>query len=111
MARHEVTSSDNGRTISVRPRDEIVVVLPENATTGFRWAVDSLGDAVTLTQDGYPSPDEPPRTEQVFGRGGLREFRFEVVSPGTTTLTMKLWREWEGDASVVEHFALVVDAG
>lgn len=110
MAAIEVTAADDGRKIAATPGDEIVVVLPENATTGFRWQVDRSEGVLRLVSDGYRQAAEPEGHEPVFGRGGLREFRFEVTGPGTSTLSLKHWQEWEGDRSVTERVAFVIDA-
>jgi inhibitor of cysteine peptidase len=110
MTAIEVTAVDDGKTVAARPGDEIVVVLAENATTGYRWHLDQAGGVVRLLSDGYretaPADDEEP----VFGRGGLREFRFAVDGPGTETVSLKHWQEWEGDSSVTRRVSFTIDA-
>ena len=85
-------------------------MLPENATTGYRWHVDEPDDMLRLVSDGYRQVAETAGAEPVFGRGGLREFRVEVAGSGTATMSLKLWREWEGDSSVTQRVAVVIDA-
>jgi inhibitor of cysteine peptidase len=103
-----LTAADNGRNLAATPDDEIIVVLAENPTTGYRWHADVQGDAVALESDGYQPPPQPEPPEPVFGRGAQREFRFRVVAAGNAVLELKLWREWEGDPSVVERVTLTV---
>jgi inhibitor of cysteine peptidase len=109
MTAIEVTAVDDGKTVSARPGDEIVVVLPENATTGYRWQLDQSSDPLRLLSDGYREAAAPDDEEPVFGRGGLREFRFTVDGPGTGTLSLKHWREWEGDGSVTQRVSFTID--
>ena len=106
----ELTSADDGRTIAATPGDEIVVLLAENATTGYRWQAQVHGVAVELEADGYRPPSLPQPSQPVFGRGGQREFRFRVLAPGSAVLELKLWREWEGESSALERVTVTVEA-
>jgi inhibitor of cysteine peptidase len=106
----ELTSADDGRSVVATPGDEIVALLAENATTGYRWHAQVHGDAVALEADGYRTPSLPEPSEPVFGRGGQREFRFRVLAPGRAVLELRLWREWEGESSVLERVTVTVEA-
>jgi inhibitor of cysteine peptidase len=110
MATIEVTALDDGNTIAASPGDEIVVALAENATTGYRWHLDRIDDVLRLVADGYRQTPETDDEEPVFGRGGVRELRFEVTGSDTATLSLKHWQEWEGDGSVTDRFTVVIDA-
>ena len=109
MATIQLSPADDGRTVTARPGDEIVVVLPENATTGFRWHLDVVDGILALVSDGYVTLAEADAEPRV-GRGGLREFRFQVGAPGAGSLALKHWQEWEGEASVTMRFSLRVEA-
>ena len=106
----ELTSADSGRSLAATPGDEIIVLLAENPTTGYRWHAEVYGDAVALEADGYRPPPLPEPSQPVFGRGGQREFRFRVLAAGSTVLELKLWREWEGESSVLERVNVTVEA-
>jgi inhibitor of cysteine peptidase len=106
----ELTSADDGRSLRATPGDEIVVLLAENPTTGYRWHGQVHGKAVALEADGYRPPPAPESSEPVFGRGGQREFRFRVLTAGSAVLELKLWREWEGESSVLERVTVTVEA-
>lgn len=107
MALLTLTSSDNGKLIEARQGDEIILRLPENATTGYRWHIDRANGVIEQEQDSY-HPDASIQTDPntQFGRGGVREFRFRANAPGTARLELKLWQAWEGEGSVVERFAV-----
>jgi inhibitor of cysteine peptidase len=106
----ELTSADDGRSLRATPGDEIVVLLAENATTGYRWHGQVHGEAVALEADGYRPSPPPESSELVFGRGGQRVFRFDVLTVGSAVLDLKLWREWEGESSVLERVSVTVEA-
>jgi inhibitor of cysteine peptidase len=106
----ELTAADDGRSVAATPGDEIVVLLTENATTGYRWHAQVHDDAVALEADGYRPPSLPEPAQPVFGRGGQREFRFRVSAPGSAVLELKHWREWEGESSVIERVTVTIEA-
>src|SRR5262245_6188634 len=99
-----VTAADNGSVIEARAGDEIVVRLPENATTGYRWQIDRIDGPLELAGDSYELS-----APGVIGGGGVHEFRFRATATGTARLALKHWRSWEGEGSVTERFS--VDVG
>jgi predicted secreted protein len=104
-----LTSAHDRTSIEVRPGDEIVLHLPENATTGFRWHVDQMQGPLEQVSDGYVEAEpEAPHGDVQFGRGGIREFRFRAICPGSARLELKNWQPWEGEASVTERFAVQI---
>lgn len=100
-----LTDQDNGRRVSVHVGDMLEINLPENATAGYRWAPDSY-DARLLefTEEtaSYPSA--------AVGAGGNTILRFRVVGVGSGTLALKYWRHWEGPGSIIQRFAVTIDA-
>ncbi|HEX5393785.1 MAG TPA: protease inhibitor I42 family protein [Rhodocyclaceae bacterium] len=96
-----LSEQDDGHVVIVRVGEEVRVALPENASTGFRWAIDHVdGDVIeVVAQDAvYPSA--------AVGSGGLAVFIFRGRKPGAGELRLKHWRHWEGDASVIRRFRL-----
>lgn len=99
-----LTEADNGRAITAPLDDVIELALEENATTGFRWQVVRADGLVELPDGARSSePRVPPSTPQI-GAGGTRVFRFRAGRPGAGRLELKLWREFEGERSVVRRF-------
>jgi inhibitor of cysteine peptidase len=99
-----LTQSDNGSTIHVRPRDRIVIRLPENPTTGYRWAPEAGDDRVISL---VSSEFAPPAGGGV-GAGGAVALVFEARAAGEGSIRAKRWRDWEGESSVRERFAIKV---
>jgi inhibitor of cysteine peptidase len=100
MAAITLTKANNGESIECRQGDEIILRLPENPTTGYRWHI-VRADGLVQETDLY-RPDPNPQ----FGSGGVREFRFRATAPGKGRLELKYWRVWEGDKSILERFAI-----
>lgn len=98
-----LAAADSGSVRSVHVGDVIVVSLEESPTSGFRWDVDALTPCLGATGDTFvPAPDAQ------LGGGGTRLLRFEARTVGEGPIALRLWRSWEGDASIVERFAATI---
>jgi inhibitor of cysteine peptidase len=98
-----LTEKDHDRTVDLRVGEPISVNLPENATTGYRWAIESIDPQlieVRATEAEYPT--------NAIGAAGEARWTFVAEASGTTEITLKRWRHWEGDASIVQRFRLRV---
>ncbi len=95
-----LSEKDDGRSVDLKVGDDLEVTLPENATTGYRWAVDHIdGPVVNLVST---RPHDP--SGGAVGSGGLVSFVFRGEKPATGAIALKQWRPWEGDSSVVGRF-------
>ena len=100
-----LTRQDNGRRVAAHVGDMIELRLPETATSGYRWAPDGHDSRVLdLAETTALYPHAAP------GSGGQAIFRFRVIGVGAGVLSLKSWRGWEGDGSIVERFAATIDA-
>jgi len=100
-----LTDQDNGRRLPAHVGDLLEIHLGENATTGYRWAPDSYDTGLLELAEAtasYPSA--------AVGSGCEAIFRFRVVGVGSSTLTLKYWRHWEGTGSTIQSFAVTIDA-
>lgn len=96
-----ITEQDNGRTVDVRVGESVSINLPENATTGYRWAIDRYDrEFVEATAT------EPRYTANAIGSGGRVAFIFEGRKIGSGEIVLKQWRHWEGDSSITNRFRL-----
>jgi inhibitor of cysteine peptidase len=106
MSNFTLTEDDQGKTITIHPSDQVVISLTENPTTGFRWIYDPIDSellALNSNASGYtPSPGG------AIGSGGKHTWTFDAKRPGTVHLQFKLWRSWEGDASIRRRFDVTV---
>jgi inhibitor of cysteine peptidase len=96
-----LTQTDNDRTVSVRMGETVRVTFSENATTGYRWAIEQYDDELFEAL-----PAEPGYASNAIGSGGDVAFLFQAKKPGTGTIALKHWRHWEGDSSITNRFRL-----
>ena len=102
-----LTEKDNDTEVEVPVGTQVRINLPENPTTGYQWNVcDLKSEALALKSDDYV-PGHPT----AIGGGGIRQFVFDVTSPGKTKLCLKNMRAWEGEESAVKTFAVTILAG
>ena len=80
----------------------LIVSLPSNPTTGYRWAIqDSAGGVLrNLGPEVYTSADNG----QLLGSGGQSTWRFEAFSPGNGRLRLTSQQPWEPETEPAEVF-------
>jgi inhibitor of cysteine peptidase len=94
-----LVESDNGRTVDIRLGESVRITLPENATTGYRWAIDHYDEDIIEALS-----TEPSYTANAIGAGGEVTFIFKGKKIGTGEIMLKHWRHWEGDSSITTRF-------
>lgn len=80
----ELGAADDGRSVELRPGQVVVLRLPENPTTGYRWEAPA---GLALLADSF----EPGGA--AAGAAGLRVLRFEA---GAGSYRFDLRRPWGG---------------
>ena len=100
-----LTEADSGRTVDVRVGETVSVTLPENATSGYRWAIDNLDPGIAEANEA--KPDYPVGA---MGSGGAVSFAFKCTKPGSGEVSLKYWRHFEGDASIAKRFRFRLNA-
>ncbi|MEZ4732111.1 MAG: protease inhibitor I42 family protein [Caldilineaceae bacterium] len=101
---YTLTSANQGEVLELRPADRLLIRLPENPTTGFQWAVDTIDDRFV----GVQSATYEIASNAGIGGGGTRLFRLVAKQAGVTQVRLKLWREWLGDSSVTQWYQLTI---
>jgi inhibitor of cysteine peptidase len=103
VLRMTLEQSDDGRSIELPVGATLELRLPENPSTGYRWTVDQVDSTVLRVNEPRFVADGG-----AVGRGGARVFSFSATKPGHSPLSLKLWREWEGDSSVTSRFGVTL---
>jgi inhibitor of cysteine peptidase len=96
-----LVEADNDRTVDIRLGATVRVTLRENATTGYRWAIDRYDEEFIEALE--PEPRYPA---DAIGSGGEVTFIFKGKKIGTGEIALKYWRHFEGDSSVTNRFRL-----
>lgn len=99
MTSIHVTESDSGKVVPVRVGDEITIELKENASTGYCWDIETLGECIEQ------KPVESGNSHRNLP-GSAGKFRVRLVAklPGENAIRLKHWRDWEGESSVDRRF-------
>jgi predicted secreted protein len=92
---------DNGTTTLVHPRDIIVIRLPENPTTGYRWDI-TRSNGLRILDDSYVYPDP---SGKMTGAGGWRRVTLMPEAPGTESFSAVHKRSWEDETGNEQHFS------
>lgn len=87
-----LTKEDTGATVEVRTGEKVLIALPGNPTTGYRW-----GPSTELSEgvlDPIPGADYRPDSP-LIGAGGTFLFRYEAAGVGVADLNFVYHRPWE----------------
>jgi inhibitor of cysteine peptidase len=100
-------AADNGSQVDLSSGQVLAITLESNPTTGYRWELSQVDEAV-LSQVGEAEfRKAPTEGEQVVGAGGTETLRFAAAT-GETTLTLVYHRPWEEDVEPLETFTVQV---
>ncbi len=97
----EVNNQTNGKTVVLEAGQTLVIRLPENPTTGYRWAVESGGTMRLDVDEFFPIGTD-------VGAGGTRQLQWRAESSGKHHISLVLRRSWEATNMAIEHFSLTV---
>lgn len=96
--------ADNGQTVTMAAGDVLQMMLAENPTTGYTWAVVTNDEAVLR-----PSDDPAYEAESdAIGAGGTRTFLFDAVGAGTSVLRLVNARQQATAVEPAATFELTV---
>ncbi len=84
------------RELAVQEGHTIKVTVASNPTTGFKWNLVAISDAVVLKQDGESEYVPPEST--LIGAGGEEIWTFKALKRGTSRVSLAYSRPWEGGA-------------
>jgi inhibitor of cysteine peptidase len=99
-----LSQANANQTVELTLGDILSITLPENPTTGYRWALQAIDDRLLELQASTYSP----ALTTGMGGGGQHCFTFQTKAAGMSLLELKEWRDWEGDASVIKRFTITV---
>lgn len=99
----QIDHNANGSTVALLPGQSLIIRLPENPTTGYRWAVEASG-GMTLVSDDF-SP-----TGVGVGAGGTRTMEWRSAASGNQRITLALRRPWEAAEAAKQRFTVTIDS-
>lgn len=87
---------------------ELVLILPSNPTTGFRWEMRNA--AGSLLRAMGPEVYSNPEDAGLVGSAGESTWRFRVVAAGEDTLDLAYRRPWEPEVAPAQTFNCAIAA-
>lgn len=81
---------------------QLILSLPSNPTTGFRWEV--RDDAAKVLQSLGPEVYSNPEDAGLVGAGGISTWRFTAREPGEGRLLLTYQQPWEPNVPPAETF-------
>ncbi|MFC1613979.1 protease inhibitor I42 family protein [Gemmatimonadota bacterium] len=103
MCEKNISVKHNGETIHLSLNQSLRIELPENPTTGYCWDIERADKGFELERLDFLSS---PGGED--GTAGIRVFRAKSGKAGFYNLTLKLWRDWIGNTSIDQLFAISI---
>lgn len=89
-----ITQSQNGSSIKVSKGDHLQLKLDENATTGYRWKLNSYNkDHFSILEKEGPTNDEG------IGAAHVKIYDITILAEGSAELSLSLQNQWEHDTS------------
>jgi inhibitor of cysteine peptidase len=98
-----LSETDNGAAKRARLAEEVVLELQESPSTGYRWAIETTGDAVTEIESTFI-----PLSDAGIGGGGQRLVRFVAAHPGSAEIRAVLRRAWEPPGRNLNYCAITI---
>jgi len=101
----KLTKADDGKTVTVTPGKQVVLSLPQNASTGYGWMIQTndLGEPAQKLVGGNPSKP---------GSSGKVTFTWSTAgATGSHTIELVLQRPWAETVPPIDHFTVTLDFG
>jgi inhibitor of cysteine peptidase len=102
-----ITPESAGRTIELRSVQELLVRLPSNPATGYRWSL-AAAPADVLKLEGLPSFERYPGGAGAVGAPGIEIWRFSLARKGQQILRFDYRLPWEADAPPARQLSFTV---
>lgn len=91
--------SENGKEIHLRPRDQYIINLEENPTTGYNWQIYVCDLRIyDIVENEFIPPDS-----NMSGAPGRRRVVIEATNPGKGEFEMVYIRPWEKDVEPIKR--------
>jgi inhibitor of cysteine peptidase len=104
-----VSAAQSGTSVALATGQDLVVRLPSNPTTGYRWIYVEPKDAV-LRVDGPSTFEAAQSPAGTVGAGGVEVWKLAPLKPGQQQLRFEYRRPWEQDVapSQVATYTVIV---
>lgn len=102
-----ITPESAGHTIELRSDQELLVRLPGNSATGYRWSL-AAAPAAVLKLEGLPTVERDPAGSGVVGAPRVEIWRFTTAHKGQQVLLFDYRLPWETEAPPTRQLRFTV---
>lgn len=95
-------SKDSKCPLTLDTQQNLILSLPSNPTTGFRWEVRDA--AANVLQSLGPEVYSTPESSGLVGAAGISTWRFVAHAPGEGRLLLTYQQPWEPNVAPAETF-------
>lgn len=100
--------NSNGKRIEVKVGDEMQIELKAMGGAGYAWYFDNLNhEFFELLEEERKA--SAPKKRELVGTPVLTVWKLRAKKPGTSSIKMLYYRQWEGKEKAVNQFEVVVD--
>ena len=101
-------SEHDCKPLKLQQGQELVLMLPSNPTTGFRWEI--RNPAASVLRSLGPEVYNNPEDAGVVGSAGESTWRFRVAGSGEDHLQLIYHRPWEPEVAPERTFDCAISA-
>lgn len=94
----------DGDRLAIAAGDEVVIRIPEPATSGYAWSVSELADGIEILSSDVEAGSGIP------GAAAERTIRLAARRPSTGRVSLELARPWEAGEPPAERFSVWLEA-
>lgn len=106
--RHNVTvDKQQDCPVSLHTGQNLILSLPSNPTTGFRWLVQNPAQSVLRSLG--PEVYNNPQDAGIVGNGGQSVWRFQAQHAGAGTLLLVYQQPWAPEVKPTQTFECAID--
>ena len=102
-----ITPENAGRTIELRSDQELLIRLPGNSATGYRWSL-AAAPASVLKLEGLPTIERDPAGPGIVGAPRVEIWRFTTAHQGQQVLLFDYRLPWDADAPPARQLSFTV---
>jgi len=96
-----VSEKDTGATIDLGLRQQLIIRLGSNRTTGFEWLLVDLTGQVMKAVGEVPVYENSSNPGELMGLGGAEKWTFRPVKTGESLVRFECRRPWENGREAI----------
>ncbi len=106
-----IVADDHDTDFEVRVHEVFELQLGAMPTTGHLWEFAELPDEVIVESFRWETrEDADPYDTPAPAADTVRVWRMHTTSAGIFDVRLKCWQPWEGDRSIINTFAVAIEA-